>query len=120
MDLLYILNHTGLPRERNDAGFQEWRDGMVKLAENPNVAAKISGLGMTDHHWTVASIRPYVLTTIEIFGVDRCMFASNFPVDKLLSDYDTLFNAYKEIVQDFTRADQEKLFHDNACRFYRI
>jgi predicted TIM-barrel fold metal-dependent hydrolase len=54
-----------------------------------------AGLGMFDHNWTVESIRPYVLKTIEVFGVDRCCFASNFPVDKLLSDYDRLYNAYK-------------------------
>jgi len=118
--LQFIPNHTGMPLERNDAGYQLWRDGMSKMAVNPNVAVKISGLGMTDHKWTVDSLRPYVLTTIELFGIDRCMFASNFPVDKLLSDYDTLINAFKEIVSDLPRKDQEKMFHDNAVRFYRL
>jgi len=116
----FILNHTGMPHERTDAAFQEWRDGMSKLAINPNLAVKISGLGMTDHNWTVDTLRPYVLSTIEAFGVDRCMFASNFPVDKLLSDYDRLYNAFREIVRDLPRADQEKLFHDNAIKYYRL
>jgi len=116
----FILNHTGMPRERTDAAFQEWRDGMSKLAVNPNIAVKISGLGMTEHKWTIDSIRPYVLSTIEAFGVDRCMFASNFPVDKLLSDYDRLYNAFREIVRDLPRADQEKLFNGNAIKFYRL
>jgi len=116
----FILNHTGMPYIRDDAGYQKWRDGLSKLAANPNVAAKISGLGMTDHNWTVDSIRPYVLGTIEVFGLDRCMFASNFPVDKLLSSYNRLYDAFKEIVYDFPRADQERLFHDNAIRVYRL
>jgi predicted TIM-barrel fold metal-dependent hydrolase len=49
-----------------------------------------------------------------VFGVDRCMFASNFPIDKLLSDYDTLFNAFKQITQDYDAKDRQKLFHDNG------
>jgi len=116
----FILNHTGFPFSRGEEAFKEWKEGMEKIAKNPNIAVKISGLGMTDHHWTVDSIRPYVITTIQIFGVDRSMFASNFPIDKLLSDYDTLYNAFKEIVKDFSQADIQKLFHDNACRYYRI
>jgi hypothetical protein len=54
-----------MPDERTEKGFQEWKEGMRELAALPNVAAKISGLGMTDHHWTVESIRPYVITTIQ-------------------------------------------------------
>jgi len=115
-----ILNHTGMPLERTEEATLLWRDGMKQLATCSNVAAKISGLGMTDHNWSVDSIRPYVLHTIEAFGVDRCMFASNFPIDKLLSDYDKLFNAFKEIVSGFPVQDQQKLFHDNASKFYRI
>jgi len=115
-----ILNHTGMPTERTNAVYQEWKEGMKKLAELPNVAVKISGLGMTDHNWTVESVRPYVITTIQVFGVDRCMFGSNFPVDKLLGDYDTLFNAFKEITLEYSANDQQKLFHDNAIRFYRL
>jgi len=75
---------------------------------------------MFDHHWTVDSIRPYILYCIQTFGIDRCMFASNFPVDKLLSDYNTLYNAYKLIVKDFSHHDQVKLFQTNAEKFYRI
>jgi len=119
-DVQFILNHTGMPDSRTPETYEEWKAGMKALAANPNVAAKISGLGMIDHEWTVDSIRPYVLGTIEIFGVDRCMFGSNFPIDKLLSDYNRLFNAFKEIVRDFSLQDKQKLFHDNACKFYRI
>eukprot|EP01087_Luapelamoeba_hula_P018452 TRINITY_DN5944_c0_g1_i2.p1 TRINITY_DN5944_c0_g1~~TRINITY_DN5944_c0_g1_i2.p1 ORF type:complete len:316 (+),score=50.51 TRINITY_DN5944_c0_g1_i2:43-948(+) len=116
----FIVNHTGFPVNRDEATYQAWREGMQKMATNPNAAVKISGLVVTDHHWTVESLRPYVLGTIEIFGVDRCMFASNYPVDKLVSDYDSIFNAYRELVKDFSPADQLKLFHDNACKYYRI
>ncbi len=115
-----ILNHTGMPVERDDAGIAGWRAGMRALAACDNIVVKISGLGMTDPQWTTESIRPLVLQTIDLFGADRCMFASNFPVDSLFSDYDTLYAAYRSITADFSTAEQVMLFHDNAARYYRL
>lgn len=116
----FILNHTGMPVERGDAGIAGWRDGMRQLAACENVAVKISGLGMTDPNWTTATIRPFVLDTLDFFGVERCMFASNFPVDSLFSDFDTLFAAYGDITAAFSSDEQSMLFHNNAERIYRI
>eukprot|EP01111_Echinosteliopsis_oligospora_P002764 TRINITY_DN1426_c0_g1_i1.p1 TRINITY_DN1426_c0_g1~~TRINITY_DN1426_c0_g1_i1.p1 ORF type:complete len:297 (+),score=70.20 TRINITY_DN1426_c0_g1_i1:95-985(+) len=116
----FILNHTGMPANRTEETFKEWKEGMFALAALPNISVKISGLGMTDHNWSVDSFKPYVLTTIEIFGVDRCMFASNFPIDKLLSSYVKLYSAFKEIVSHLPAVDQAKLFHDNAIKYYRL
>jgi predicted TIM-barrel fold metal-dependent hydrolase len=93
---------------------------MRAIASAPNVAVKISALGMMKPDWTTADIRPFVLDTIEIIGAGRCMFASNFPVDSLFSDYATLWNAYDEITKGFTASERAKLFHDNAERYYRI
>ena len=75
---------------------------------------------MGDWKWTAESIRPFVLHAIDAFGIDRCMFASNFPVDKLFSSYDELFNAFKAITKDFSADERSKLFHDNAARYYRV
>ena len=88
---------------------------MRELAAAPNVVVKISGLGTVDWNWTVKSIRPFVLETIEVFGVPRCMFASNFPVDKLYSDFDTLYAAFREITKHLSVDERQMLFHDNAC-----
>jgi predicted TIM-barrel fold metal-dependent hydrolase len=93
---------------------------MRLLAGCPNVAVKISGLGMADRNWTEASMRPFVLATIELFGVERCLFASNFPVDKLMSDYRTLWQAYDNITRDFSADERAALFQGNAARYYRI
>jgi predicted TIM-barrel fold metal-dependent hydrolase len=93
---------------------------MRSLAAQPNVQVKISGLGMVDWNWTEESIRPFVLDTIEIFGVERCMFASNFPVDKLYSSFGTLYRAFRSIVSDFSFGERRKLFSDNALATYRI
>jgi predicted TIM-barrel fold metal-dependent hydrolase len=119
-DTLIILNHAGMPIDRDEAGIQGWRRGIQELATAPNVAVKISGLGTVDWHWTVDTIRPFVLQTIEAFGVSRCMFASNFPVDKLFSDFDTLYGAFREITRSFSTDERRMLFHDNAERFYRL
>lgn len=119
-DIQVILNHTGMPRRRDSEYIGGWRHGMRQLAARPNVAVKISGLGMFDRNWTTASIRPFVEETIELFGVDRCMFASNFPVDKLMSDYNAIWNAYREITAPYSADERAKLFHDNAVRLYRL
>lgn len=115
-----ILNHTGMPRDWDAEGVDLWRDGMRAIAAASNVSVKISALGMMKPDWTVNDIRPFVLDTIEIVGADRCMFASNFPVDSLFSDYSTLWRAYDEITSDFTESDRAKLFYQNAERIYRI
>ena len=90
------------------------------MAAAPNVALKISGLGQADHSWPYASNRRVVRDAITILGVERCMFASNFPVDALCADYDTIFDGFHRSVHDFTAEDQARLFRGNAMRIYRI
>src|SRR5690606_21712114 len=97
-----VLEHTGLPLERTDAYFREWQEGMRHLARAETVACKISGLGMTDHTWTVASIRPWVEAAIEAFGPARCMFGTNWPVDSLYSGFVDVVSAYREIVSQYS------------------
>jgi predicted TIM-barrel fold metal-dependent hydrolase len=114
-----ILNHTGLPADRSPEGLGAWRAAMAALAEAPNVVVKISGLGVPGHAWTVDLNREVVLRTIEGFGIDRCLFASNFPVDALVGSFDVIYSGFKAIVADWPAADRRKLFHDNAVRVYR-
>ena len=109
---LIILNHTGLPADRSAEGLAGWRAAMAALAQAPNVVVKIS--------WTADGNRRVVRETIELFGADRCMFASNYPVDSLVANYDTIFDGFKAIVADLPAADRRKLFHDNAVRYYRL
>lgn len=118
-DTQIILNHAGMPF--SDAHtLALWRIGMQRLARHPNIAVKISGLGMFDHHWTVARIRERVLTTIDLFGCQRCLFASNFPVDGLHASYGAVFDAFDCITAAFSDTERNQLFHDNALRLYRI
>ena len=93
---------------------------MQGLALAQNVVVKISGLGQPGVAWTVDANRSIVLDTIDTFGVDRCMFASNFPVDGLVADFDTIYAGFMRIVDHFPLGDQQKMFCDNARRVYRI
>jgi predicted TIM-barrel fold metal-dependent hydrolase len=119
-DTLIILNHTGLPGDRSPESLGGWRAAMATFAREPNVAVKISGLGVPGRPWTIESNREVVLRTIELFGVDRAMFASNFPVDGLVATFDTIYTGFKAIVADFSVEDRRRLFHDNAVRWYRL
>jgi len=115
-----ILNHTGSPVDRDEAGLARWRDGMKALSAADNVAVKISDLCAYDHDWTVASFRPFVRDTIEWFGVERCMFASDFPVALLNGRARQIYSAFMEIVADLSGDEQRALFHDNAATYYRL
>ncbi len=119
-DVSVILNHACMPCDRSSSGLADWAAGMRQLGQRPNVAVKISGLGMLDHHWTIDSIRPYVLETLEAFTHDRVMFASNFPVDKLFSTYGELWRAFLSLTSDLSDDENAALFAGNAARLYRI
>lgn len=115
-----ILDHAGMPLTRDAGHLRLWRAGMRELAEAPQVTVKISALGTTDHRWSVASIRTLVLETIQIFGPERVMFGSNFPVDGMYSSLRRLFDAFDEITRDFSREERTEMFGGTAARSYRI
>jgi predicted TIM-barrel fold metal-dependent hydrolase len=115
-----IVNHAGLPADRSAQGLAGCHRAMAALAQAPNVAVKISGLGRGNGiAWTVKDNRPIVRMLIELFGAERCMFASNFPVDSLCATFDTIFTGFEACVQDLPETARRQLFHDNAIRIYR-
>lgn len=114
------IDHAGFPRQRDRDYFATWSRGMRTIASADNTVVKISGLGMADHGWTVDSIRPWILECIEVFGVHRSFFGTNWPVDRLYSSYGDVVNAYAAIIADFTEAEQRALFTDNANRVFRL
>ncbi len=119
-DTQLVLNHAGLPADRSAAGIAGWKAALGMLAACPNAALKISGIGERGTPWTAQRNREIVLSAIEIFGVARAMFASNFPVDSLCASFAEIYSGFREIVKDFPAAEQRRLFHDNALRIYAM
>jgi predicted TIM-barrel fold metal-dependent hydrolase len=115
-----IINHTALPADRSAEGVAGWRKALETVAAQPNVFLKISGIGLRGERWSAEKNAAVVRDAIRIFEVDRCMFASNFPVDGLTGSFDTIFSGFKAIVADFPVEQQRALFHDNAVRIYRL
>jgi len=109
-----------MPTDRDEAGLAAWLEGLALLAERPNVSCKISGLAMIDRAWTVDSLRPFVLRVIETFGPARCMFASNFPVEKVHGSFGGFYAAYDAITADFRPAERDLIFAGTASRIYRL
>jgi predicted TIM-barrel fold metal-dependent hydrolase len=138
-ELTIILNHLGgLTRvgpydHRDDEVLATWRRGIAAVAACPNVHLKLGGIGMPrlgfDWHERPTPIgsdelaqamAPLMTYCIEQFGPDRCMFESNFPVDKVSFSHHILFNAFKRFSQGYSAAERAALFHDTAVRAYRI
>jgi predicted TIM-barrel fold metal-dependent hydrolase len=104
-----VLNHTGLPSADDPSG---WRAAMAGLAACPNVVVKISGMGVP--------VRKFVLGALGLFGTERAMFASNYPVDSLRASFDTLYSGFEALTRGLPEAQRRALFHDNAVRIYRM
>ena len=119
-ETIICVDHCAIPMERGNAYFKRWQAAIATMARSDNVIMKVSGLGMCDPLWTVDSIRPYVLGSIEAFGSDRIVFGTNWPVDRMFSSYPDVVNAYAEIISGFPREEQAKMFSANAERIFRV
>jgi L-fuconolactonase len=134
-----IVNHTGVPigigpyASKRDEVFRHWRGGIAELAAHENVFMKLGGLQMhvCGFDWTEREVppgseeiarasAPYYRACIELLGAGRCMFESNFPVDRLACSYTVLWNAFKRVAQDLSASEKADLFHDTAARAYRL
>lgn len=115
-----VLNHTGFPWDRSEEGLAEWRRNMETIAREANVHLKVSEFGLKDQPWDYESNRRIVLDAISIFGIDRCMFATNFPVAGLRVDYDRLVSSVSRMLAAFSREERDRFFFRNAIAFYRL
>jgi len=119
-DTAIIVNHTGLPGDRSRDGLAPWRTALAAVADCANVYLKISGLGQPGQPWTLEANLPVIREAIAVFGVERCMFASNYPVDKLCAAFDVIFAGFRASVADRPLPEQRQLFYENAVRIYRL
>ena len=116
----FILQHAGMPEDLSPAGRAAWRAGMQRLAACPNVVCKLSGLGTFIHRNDPAHIADIVAETIVIFGASRCLFGSNFPIEKLWTSYRELIDAHRAATA-YLRADQrDAVLRATAVRVYRL
>ena len=119
---ILILNHCGLPVD-GQKDFNGWKEGMKHMAEQANVVCKLSGLVMFNHQWSREIFAPYILECLRLFTPKRCMFGSNFPVDKLNIKYDELVNVYRNIAEKdggLSEDELELIFKQNAINTYRL
>lgn len=116
----FVLLHAGMPEDLSPAGRAAWRESMRRLAELPNLYVKLSGLGTFIHRVDQVHIADIALPTIEMFGPARCVFGSNFPIEKLWSSYAELVNAYRGALASLPQEDQARVFSGTANRLYRL
>lgn len=119
-DQPFIINHCGSPIDRDAEGMARWRQGLRLLGGLPNISIKISALTAYDPNPTPESLREVAIHCIESFGVERSMFGSDFPVGRLWTTFDAIFDGFKTIVRDFSEGEQRALFSANASRVYHL
>ena len=118
--ITFVLEHAGMLEDLSDSGRAEWREGMKRLADLPNMHTKLSGLGTfirrndPDHMARITS------ETVDLFGHERCVWGSNFPIEKLWTDYASLADAARAAVSSLPEARQAAILHENARRLYRL
>lgn len=115
-----IVEHCAFPIDRDLDGMAHWRDGLQRLAELPNTVVKLSALVIVDHRWTKASLEPIIREAVEIFGPDRTMFASNFPIDRVYIGYRDWVDAVGYALGDLNEAERDAIFYSTALRTYRL
>ena len=111
-----ILVHAGMLTARTPAAIDQWRGALTAMAAFPNLHVKISGLGMYSSGVTVSQVRQVIRDVIQIFGVERTIYGSNFPLEKLHASYKDFLGAYRTVLSEYTEAEQRAVLHDNAVK----
>jgi predicted TIM-barrel fold metal-dependent hydrolase len=115
-----ILLHSGMLTDRAPLMIEQWRKALTAMAAFPNVHVKLSGLGMFNQGITVPQARQVIRDSIQIFGIERTIYGSNFPLEKLHASYEDFFAVYRKVMSEYPEADQRKVFYDNAVKFYKL
>ena len=113
-DTTFVLEHAGMLEDLSDPGRTAWRAGMRALAACPNMFVKLSALGTFVHRATLADIQPIVSDTVTLFGAERCLWGSNFPIEKLWTDYATLVKISREAVAHLPPHEQRQILSETA------
>lgn len=117
-DQIFVLEHAGMLQDRSPTGLATWRDLLRRLAAHPNCLTKLSGLGTFTRSARVEDWRPVVREALDRFGPHRCMFGSNFPIEKLWTSYAGLMDVFHACIADLSEPDRHAVLHDTAHRAY--
>jgi predicted TIM-barrel fold metal-dependent hydrolase len=104
----------------SEQGWMRWREGMMALADQPNMNVKLSGLGTFVHACRADVMGPIIEATVGIFGANRCFYGSNFPIEKLWTDYGTLYRTFRASIVHLGEREQHAILYGTASRLYRI
>ena len=118
--ITFILQHAGMLEDLSPDGRSTWRAGMEQLAACPNVVSKLSGLGTFIHRNDPAHVTDVLSQTVAIFGAERCLFGSNFPIEKLWTSYRGLVDAFRAAAAPLGPEQQDAIFRTTAMRVYRL
>ncbi|MEY2524334.1 MAG: hypothetical protein QOJ66_2899 [Ilumatobacteraceae bacterium] len=119
-DTTFVLLHAGMSYDRTPEGVTTWAAGLARVAERDNVLVKLSGLGTFAHECSSATWQPIIARTIETFGPSRCMFGSNFPIEKMWTSYDQLVDVFVSAIDDLSVDDRAAILHGTARHAYRL
>jgi predicted TIM-barrel fold metal-dependent hydrolase len=119
-DITFVLQHAGMLEDLSPDGRSAWRAGMERLAVCPNIVSKLSGLGTFIHRNDPAHVAGVLRETVAMFGAERCLFGSNFPVEKLWTSYRGLLDAYRAAAAELGGDQREAVFETTATRVYRL
>ena len=119
-DITFVLQHAGMPEDRSPQGLKAWREGMERLADRANVIAKLSAMGTFVRRNDPAHVAAIVHETVAIFGADRCVWGSNFPIEKLWARYADVLDATVQALSTLPYAEQRMILFSNAVRIYRL
>ena len=119
-DITFVLQHAGMLEDLSLTGRAAWREGMKRLAGERNIVSKLSGLGTFIHRNDPAHVEDVALQTIELFGADRCLFGSNYPVDRLGAPYKIIIDAMHTLLAPLGGGVHRAVLHDTAQRLYRL
>ena len=118
--MTFVLQHAGMLEDLSEEGRATWRRGMAELADRPNVVSKLSGFGTFQHRLDPGLIGWLTSETVAMFGADRCLWGSNFPIEKLWTDYAALIEAHRAAAGGLSAAEQDAIFNKTAARVYRL
>lgn len=116
----FILQHAGMLEDLTDDGRAAWKAGLRRLAAEPNVMTKLSAFGTFIHLNDPAHIERILHDAVGVFGADRCLYGSNFPIEKIWTNYPALIDAFRRAANDLGAGEQRAIFHDTATRVYRL